>query len=391
MRVYFGVCGIGLGHIGRCIPIAKELQKKGNQILFSTYKDAFDLVKRENLPLCKAPPIYFAVRPDGGVDFRKTTANPGIFAVYIFFTQINAEIEFMRGFNPDFVISDSRISSLVAAKLLGIPAITLLNLYKVTIPRERRFLTLARIADGGVLTIVGKAWSLGRKILIPDFPLPYTLSLVNLEIPPRRRKKIMFVGPILPIRPDELPEKKELRKNLGLDDKPLIFIPISGSANAKKHLIFQLKQILNKLPKNYNVVMSLGQAYSSDKPVKEENITIYPWITNRFEYLKACDLVISRAGLGTLSQAICYGKPLIIVPTPSQTEQKNNAARAQDLGVAKVLKQSELNYENFVSAIQEITKTNKYLKKAEEIKFRVSKYNALETMIKIIANSRKNL
>ena len=76
---------------------------------------------------------------------------------------------FLRSFNPDFVFSDSRLSSLAAAKLLGIPSVTVLNTYKVTIPRERRFLTLAQIADGGILTIIGESWALGKKILIPDF------------------------------------------------------------------------------------------------------------------------------------------------------------------------------------------------------------------------------
>lgn len=391
MRVYFGVCGVGLGHVGRCIPVAKRLRERGDQILFSTYKDACDYVKRENFPLCKAPPISYAVRPDGGVDFRKTTADPGLFSTYIFLTQLRAEITFMRGFNPDFVFSDSRLSSLAAAKLLGIPSVTLLNTYKVTIPRERRFLTLAQIADGGILTIIGESWALGKKILIPDFPLPYTLSLANLEIPPRRRRKIKFIGPVLPVRPEALPEKKVIRQKLGINDDLLLYVPISGPAKEKEHISRLLKRLLVKLPENYHVVMSLGQPNSSVNPVKEGNVTVYSWLDNRFEYLKACDLVVSRAGLGTLSQSICYGKPLVVIPTPSQTEQVNNAQRAMELGVAKVLNQKDLNYNRFTSVIQGMCETDGYLKQAEEIQLEVSKLDAVDTMVRVITSLGEKL
>jgi len=386
MRVYFGVCGVGLGHVGRCMPVAKKLRKRGDHVLFSTYKDACDYVERENFPLCKAPPLSYAVRPDGGVDFRKTTADPGIFSTYIFLTQVRAEIEFMRSFNPDFVFSDSRLSSLAAAKLLGIPSVTILNTYKVTIPRERRFLTLAQIADGGILTIIGESWALGKKILIPDFPLPNTLSLANLEIPPRRQRKIEFIGPVLPVRPEELPEKKEIRQKLGYSDEILIFVPISGSVQDKAYLSLVLKRLLRKLPVNYRVVMSLGQPGSSATPVTDGNVTVYTWLDNRFEYLKACDLVISRAGLGTLSQAICYGKPLIVIPTPSQTEQLNNAKRAMELGVAKVLSQKDLEHKQFTSTIREMFTSEAYVKTAEALKADVSKLNATETMVRVITS-----
>ena len=173
MRVYFGACGLGLGHVGRCIPVARRLVEKGNEVLFSTYSDGYNYVKREGFPLRAAPPIYFAVKPDGTVDFRKTTANPGLYSTVIILNQLKAELEFMKDFKPDFVVSDSRGSSALAAKLLSIPFVTILNLYRIRIPREKRFLELAQLADGGTFTLVGMVWNLGEEVLIPDFPPPY--------------------------------------------------------------------------------------------------------------------------------------------------------------------------------------------------------------------------
>jgi len=391
MRAYFGVCGVGLGHVGRCIPIAKKLRSMGNQIVFSTYLEARDFVKREKIPLYNAPPISFATRPDGGVDFRRTTAYPGIFSIAIFLQQLNAEIGFMQRFQPDFVISDSRVSTLVAAKILDVPSVTLLNIYKVTIPRERRFLNLARIADGGVLTIIGKVWTLGEKILIPDFPHPYTLSSANLEIPPSRKEKVKLIGPILPTQSKDLPSSLALRKKMGYDDRPLIFVPISGAPQEREYFTKVIQNVLQLLPDDYQVVVSLGQPNSGIKAYRQKNVLIYPWITNRFEHLKACDLVISRAGLGTLSQALCYGKPLLLVPTPSQTEQRNNAQRARELGVAKILDQREIDYPHVYAAITEMLDKSHYIDRTNEIKQNVERYDATDTMVKIITSKGKLL
>jgi uncharacterized protein (TIGR00661 family) len=383
MRVYFGACGVGLGHVGRCVPVAKTLLKRGDSVLISTYSEACDYVRSEGLPLCIAPPISFAVRSDGGVDFRRTTVYPGIFSTFIFMRQLNAELTFMRQYRPNFVVSDSRASTIFAAKLLGLPVITLLNIYRVTIPRERRFLQLAKIADGGILTLIGKIWSLGEQVLIPDFPPPYTLSVANLGIPRRRRGKVKLVGPILPVKPETLPETRKIRKKLGIDSPNLILVSISGSAAEKRLIIPLLKKLLRKLPDNNQIVMSLGKPNTTDTAHIDGNLMIRNWLPNRFEYLKACDLVISRAGLGTLTEAISYGKPLILIPTPSQTEQYNNAKRATQLGVAKLLDQRNLNSKSLYSTIDEIF-AGDYLSRVGQVKDAVSRFNAVDTIVDII-------
>ena len=177
MRVLFTPSGVGLGHVGRCIPIARRLEQDGAQILFSTYREGLKYVQQEGFQAVEAPDIGVAVKPDGSIDFRLTTVNPGPFlSVYTIMKQVDAEINFMQAFKPDVVVSDSRASSLVAAKLLDIQRISILNQYQVMIPRRQRFLKLARIADATTLTLVGRIWADVTQALIPDFPPPYTIS-----------------------------------------------------------------------------------------------------------------------------------------------------------------------------------------------------------------------
>jgi len=387
LKIYFGVCGIGLGHAGRCIPIAKKLVEKGAEVLFSTYRDAVNYVKRTGFPLVEAPPVGFKVKPDGTVDFRQTVVNPGPFlASFTVTKQVEAEIKFIRAFKPDVVVSDSRVSPLLAAKMLKIPDVCILNQFQIIIPRKSRLLRLAKLVDTGALALIGKIWTSGAAhLMIPDFSPPYTLSAGNLRIPKAYQKRAKLVGPILPIHPQELPSKEELRKNLGLDgNSPFIFLPISGPIKERAYITGALRRIALSFPKDYQVVMSLGYPNVSTKPIRKGNVTIYGWVPNRFEYLKACDLVVSRAGHGTLTQSISYGKPMVLIPTPGHTEQLNNAYRVKELGLAEVLEQKDVNRESLLRIIEKMLSDESYRKRAEEAQKEISGLNGLKTVVETI-------
>ncbi len=385
MRVYFAPCGIGLGHVGRCVPIARKLMENNAEVMFSTYREGIRYVEREKLPLVKAPPIGFQVKPDGTIDFKQTAVNPGpFFASFTLMKQVNAEVKAIEGFKPDIVVSDTRVSPLLAAQILGIPRICILNQFQVIIPRKKRFLRLARFVDSVTLIIIGKIWTSGNMVLIPDFPKPYTICAGNLNIPKSYRKNVKLIGPILPKRPDELPTENELRKKLNLPvDKPVIFAPISGPIRERAFLTGILRRIFLEFPDDYEIVLSLGYPNANTEPIHHGNLTVYKWIQNRFEYLKACELVVSRAGHGTLTQSMCYGKPMILVPTPSHTEQLNNAKQAENLGVAKVIEQEELSRESLLRNVKQILESE-IPEKLEQIRKEVLEYDGLENAAKII-------
>ncbi len=385
MRVYFAPCGIGLGHVGRCVPIARRLQEQNIRVVFSTYREGIPYVKHEKLPLFKAPPIGFQVRPDGTIDFKQTAVNPGPFlASFTLMKQVDAELYAIESFDPDVVVSDSRASPLLAAKILRKPRICILNQFQPIIPRRKRFLRLARLADSIALTLIGKIWTSGDTVLIPDFPQPYTICAGNLNIPKAYQKKVCLIGPILPVRPEKLPDKNKIRKMLNLpQNMPVIFAPISGSVKEKAFLIGILRKILMLFPKDYEIVLSMGYPNVDANPVRYGNLTIYKWIPNRFEYLKACDLVISRAGHGTITQCMCYGKPMILVPTPNHTEQINNAAQAKKIGVAKVIQQENLSLNKLLKTVKQ-TLTAENVEKLEQVQAEVLKYDGLENAVSTI-------
>ncbi|UCG45693.1 MAG: hypothetical protein JSV58_02650 [Candidatus Bathyarchaeota archaeon] len=386
MRVQFSPCGIGLGHAGRCLPIARKLEKNGVEVLFSTYKDGTRYIRQEGFPVVEVPPIEFVVKPDGTVDFKRSLVNIGPFlSSFTLLRQVEAEIDVMKAFKPNVVVSDSRASPLIAARLLGIPDICILNQFQIIVPRRTRFLRLARLTDAGTLAIIGKMWTSGKRVLIPDYPSPYTLSAGNLRIPNGYQKRVRLIGPIIPVRPDQLPSKKEIRKKLGFDERtPLIFAPVSGPVKERAYFTGILRRIFEEFPRNYQIVMSLGYPDASIKPIHNGNVTVYNWLPNRFEHLKACDLVVARAGHGTLTQSICYGKPMILVPTPSHTEQLNNAKRAADLGIVKIIEQDNLDKKGLLEAVESLLEDKQFEGRMGKIQADVLELDGIEAAIQNI-------
>lgn len=371
--------------MGRVAPIARKLQESGAKLVFSTYTDGINYVQQENFPLIKAPPIGAQVKPDGSIDFRKTAINPGPFlAPFMLLNQINAEIRSIEGFRPDVVVSDSRASSLLAADLLGIPRVCILNQFQAIVPRKTHLLHLARFADIVTLTLIGKIWTSVKALLIPDFPQPYTISIGNLTIPKSYSKNVKFIGPIVPKRPNELPTKEELCEQLKLPaDKPIIFAPLSGPTSEKAFVTGVLRKILLDFPEEYEIIMSFGYPNADNTPMRHGNLTIYKWLPNRFEFLKACDVAIGRAGHGTITQCMCYGKPMVLIPTPGHTEQISNAKQAENIGVAKIVLQERLSKQRMLDKIRESLE-KEMVERAKEVQLEALKHNGLENAVKEI-------
>jgi len=385
MRVYFAPCGIGLGHVGRCLPIAEELKKRGGCSLFSAYGQGVAYIKERGFHAEHAYPVGFAVSYDGTVDFRWSLVSPGPRFIPILLNQLSREIRLIETYRPDIVVADTRVTPIIAARLLGVPSIVILNQYWVIVPRRRRFFNLAKIVDGFNLTVIGWLWSLPDYTVITDFPEPYTLSIANLRVPSSRLRNLELVGPVVPVRPEDLEGREKLRRKFGVvGRRKIVFAAISGPIGEKRYLIDLLLKILPRFPKEYAVFMSMGVPEGGSEPIRDGNLTIIPWLENRFELMKASDVIISRAGHGTLSQAMYFGKPAVVIPTPNHTEQFGNAWRASTLGFARVLRQEDLTLRNLLECVDCLSNSGEQLQRAEEIRSKVANLNAIESILEIM-------
>jgi len=398
MKVYIAPCGLGLGHIARCEPIARRLIEEDATVIFSTYLDGLQYAERKKFRTVETIPISFKVRPDGSVDFKRTASSSGFsLGVRRFLKQIRKEIRNIANFRPDVIISDSRASSIIAAKLLGVPTILLLNQFKVEIVRrpsnvkmslfDRLFFFIANAFWMLVRTLLEGVWALSDLILIPDFPLPYTIALGNLAIPKKYQNRVRLIGPIIEVKPDQLPSKEEVRKKLGFSsNRHLVYAAVSGPKVERRYLANKLLEILSNTHADYQIVFSKGEPSSETYPKKYGDVTVYDWIDDltQFELLKACDLLVCRAGHGIITKALTYGKPLVLVPIPDQTEQHGNASRAVRLGVAEVIMQTELNEENLLKTAHRVLNSDIYERRARQVADMTGALDATQTAIEVV-------
>lgn len=367
-RIYISPCGIGLGHITRCATIARALEDRGAEVLFSTYLDGLEYARHKGLKVAASPSISLANDESGSIDLKTTSFTSGLTATPTFLEQIQRELQYMKKYNPDVVLSDSRLSTIYAGKLLDIPVATILNQFQPIIPREKDKSMLFKMADGIILGIISRGWGESDIIIIPDFSEPNTISLDSLRIPRPLKSKARFVGAILDNNPDEVADSSELREKLGVSgDRKMIYAGISGPRDERIPLIKMLKEILGNLPDKYRVIMSLGDPTGDTEITRHGNLTIIPWVPNRNNYLKTCDIVLSRAGHETIMQSICYKKPSMLIPVPKHTEQYGNARRAMELGVAEAINQFDLDEEELLSRIQRIEEKNFYKDSFDEM------------------------
>lgn len=369
MRVYVAPCGIGLGHITRCEPIADALVSQGAEVVYSTYSDGLDYARRRGLPTLPTVPIGFKAKEDGTVDFKMTAATSGFsLGVRRFLRQLTAEIRNIKRFKPDVVLSDSRVSSLIAGKLMGVPVALILNQFRVEIvkkpsakkisPVERLFFLIVNIFWLFFRTFLGGVWARSDLMLIPDFPAPYTISASNLAIPRRYKKKVKLIGPIVSDEPRERPSGGALNGSLFFASrKPLIYAAISGPKTERTVLADLLLESLRRFPSEYEVVASRGEPNGSSAPVRDGNLTVYDWVEDQYELMKVSDVVVSRAGHGTIMKAIMLGKPMILIPIPDHTEQYGNAKRASKLGLAEIVPQREITAERLLDATKRLLRS----------------------------------
>ncbi|MDP7443283.1 MAG: glycosyltransferase family protein, partial [Candidatus Bathyarchaeota archaeon] len=196
-RVYIGPCGIGLGHVGRTIPVAMELKRRGAEVMFSTYLEAVEFVRRQGFPVVKSPAISLVSDSTGRIDLKATVLKQGVFALTTLMKQIKAEMEYIKSFRPNIVVSDSRLSTLAAGKLLGIPVVLIINQFRLMIPASQLNQNITKIVDGGIMTMLSGGWGSSDVIIIPDFPRPYTICLDSLRIPQLYKDRVKIGGFIL--------------------------------------------------------------------------------------------------------------------------------------------------------------------------------------------------
>jgi UDP-N-acetylglucosamine--N-acetylmuramyl-(pentapeptide) pyrophosphoryl-undecaprenol N-acetylglucosamine transferase len=170
-------------------------------------------------------------------------------------------------------------------------------------------------------------------------------------------EKVLVTG--TPVRGDFFRlTKAEAKKRLGVDDgKPLIisFWGSQGAAEMNRQTARFLALEAREVP--FHHVHAAGKLDSVHMAeylkgagvdlTRTPELDVREYIQDMGTYMRAADLVISRAGASTISELTALGVPAIIVPSPNVTHnhQEHNARVLADAGGAVMLLERECSGE----------------------------------------------
>jgi UDP-N-acetylglucosamine--N-acetylmuramyl-(pentapeptide) pyrophosphoryl-undecaprenol N-acetylglucosamine transferase len=382
---YFAPYGVGLGHASRLVMVADQLQNNDVRVRFSSFGEAASYITMRGYQCATVAPVEFAWSMEGGFSIKNSLANIPLWFAN-FSRQVNQETRNMTMCSPDIIVSDSRLSPLLAAKLLRIPSIVILNQVKLLLSPRLRELAVARLFEKMVGELLGSMWNMADRVLIPDLPPPYTISAHNVWEVGSTAPRLEYIGFTSPKPFVTEGEVNRVVKKLEFDrSRPVVFIHVSGPAGTRMALVRVALEASKMLDSKIQFVISEGNARGSTEPRKVgKSGWYYEWCPVRDEIFAMSELLVLRGGHVALSEAIQFGRPVVIVPIENHGEQLGNSAKIAELGMGVMLRPKGLKAEQLASSISEVLGNPEYRRKAAELQKMTEKLNGIENVVQIV-------
>ena len=382
---YFAPYGVGLGHASRLLMVADHLKQEGINVQFSSYGEAASYVSLRGYKCTTVSPVEFAWSMEGGFSVKDSIANVPLWFTN-FSRQINQETRNILGCAPDVVVSDSRLSPLISARLLKVPSVVVLNQIKLLLSPRLHDFVAPRIFENVVGEFMGSMWAMAERVLVPDLPPPYTLSAHNIWNIGSASRKLEYIGFASP-RPQINKEQViKVANMLGFDrNRPLVFVHVSGPVQTRPALLKLAVETAKSLDPKIQFVISAGNPRGTSDPRRIGRLSwYYEWCPVRDEIFAASDLLVLRGGHVALSQAIQFGKPVVTVPIENHGEQLGNCAKIEELGAGVMLHPNRLRPEQLADAIENVLGDLYYNKKAAELQRLAEKLNGIDNVVQIV-------
>ena len=162
-------------------------------------------------------------------------------------------------------------------------------------------------------------------------------------------EKIMMTGnPVRQQLLDTTISHEDAVRSFGFDPTKKVVLIVGGSLGART-LNESVLQHLDQIRKSdVQFIWQTGKFYSAEiserlKGQDIPNLTVTDFISDMGVAYKAADLVVSRAGAGSISEFCLLGKPVILVPSPNVAEdhQTKNAMALVNKAAALYVKDAE--------------------------------------------------
>ncbi|WP_164931394.1 glycosyltransferase [Longirhabdus pacifica] len=336
-HVFIGLSG-GMGPIMRTAPIANYFQQAEVQVSFSAYGEySLNILKQLGYGILPdegtvAPSRAYALRPQSQFyHLDHYFAQMGLLDKAFTAAWIRDRIALLEKEKVDFVIADLSPHTLIAAKVLGIPAISITQsclhpdgkaLYHWgSIPRNISMVTpvINEILSDYQLPSIDKIEDLNKADvnIMPSIP----------ELDPVQHDDVVYVGPISM-------NMHENTSHAVAEDKPNILI-YPGRMEDSTGLtgLNIIESVIHAFAKKaVNVILATSETLPSHMQQSiPDNVTLVPYFND--DQLQHFQLYIHHGGHGSCLAAIQHGVPSLIIPT--HTEREFNARQVYEMGIGE--------------------------------------------------------
>lgn len=163
------------------------------------------------------------------------------------------------------------------------------------------------------------------------------------------QEKIMLTGnPIRPESVDIAGKRNEALNHFGLDQTKKTILVTGGSLGAKTLNDCMLAGLSRFADHDIQLIWQCGNYYYNLlKNEVREGVLLFPFLQRMDLAYAAADVIVARAGAGTIAELCAVGKPVILVPSPNVAEdhQTKNANSLVDKGAALLVRDSEAREE----------------------------------------------
>lgn len=212
-----------------------------------------------------------------------------------------------------------------------------------------------------------------------------------------RPKKTAWVG--TPLRKELFagrPPKEEAKEALGFDKNAPLTLILGGSQGSERINKFVLTILQDFLREtqvfhqtgtaNFKEVEKLSRAALADLPKEVAEKTRYevaPYLEDNLKTaLVAADLIVARAGSGTISEISAFGKPAILIPLfeAANDHQRVNAYEFAKGGGAVIIEEPNLLPAIFMAQLKSILKNQETMNKMASASEKFSNPGAAEVL-----------
>lgn len=317
-----------------------------------------ELIAKENIPYQAIP----------AAKLRRYFSLKNLFAPFILIAAFIKSLFIIKKYKPDFILS--------AGGFVSVPVIWAGALFN-----KKSIIHQQDIQPG-----------LANRLLAPfayKITVAFEASLQNFS-----KQKTIVVGN--PVRSKIFSGAKESAvKRFNLEnDLPTVLI-LGGSLGAEKINelatgaivdLIEICQIIHVSGKG-NMVEWLDK----DKFEKSGRYHAYEYLDEElFDAYAAADLVVSRAGLSTLTELSTLAKPLILIPIPDN-QQEANAKYFAGRNAAVVLDQSSATALELAQLIKDLLLNKASLERLSQNIKEIMLANAAENFVRLIVESDDNI